>query len=174
MYNTNIAFVRLMTLDKKTIMAISFASLFTITMIFAQSAQMANAGDVLQCNGQDVTIEGTPGPDELFGTSGPDVIHGLGGNDILHGAGDDDIICGGDGNDTLHGSFGNDYLDGGDGEDTMNGGMHDDEIHCSFDFDDYDADTANGGWGDDTFGDNCDNSDDTEKQGQPGNHPRFA
>ncbi len=79
------------------------------------------------CNGANVTILGTNGPDELFGQFGPtpvnDVIHGLGGDDIIDGGDGDDIICGGGGSDTLIGGTGNDVLIGGAlGFDVMDGG----------------------------------------------------
>jgi uncharacterized delta-60 repeat protein len=82
------------------------------------------------CNGADVTIVGTNGPDTIFGAVSPlsifiglnDVIHGLGGNDIIDGGGGDDIICGGDGNDTLRGGTGQDVLVAGTGRDSLDGG----------------------------------------------------
>jgi uncharacterized delta-60 repeat protein len=82
------------------------------------------------CNGADVTIVGTNGPDTIFGavspfsvfTGLPDVIHGLGGSDVIDGGGGDDIICGGDGNDTLRGGAGQDVLVAGTGRDSLDGG----------------------------------------------------
>jgi len=106
-------------------------------------------------------------------TIGDDVIWGSPESDVIKAARGNDTVCGNDGDDFLHGSFGTDWLDGGNGGDDIRGGHHADTIHCSFDFDDEDVDLAKGGWGADTFGDNCDNDDDTEKQGQPGDHPRF-
>ncbi len=87
------------------------------------------------CNGANVTILGTNGPDTIFGlrignslidqpglSEFNDVIHGLGGDDIINGLGGNDIICGGDGNDTLIGGRGSDVLIGGGGSDAMDGG----------------------------------------------------
>ena len=75
------------------------------------------------CNGANVTILGTNGPDTIFGTPFNDVIHGLGGDDIIDGGDGNDSICGGDGNDTLIGGLGSDVLIGGPiGFDVMNGG----------------------------------------------------
>jgi uncharacterized delta-60 repeat protein len=74
------------------------------------------------CNGLNVTILGTNGPNSITGTLKPDVIHGLGGNDFIDGGGGNDTICGGDGNDTLIGGDGNDTLIAGTGQDTLNGG----------------------------------------------------
>lgn len=82
------------------------------------------------CNGANVTIVGTNGPDTIFGAVGraplflpvDDVIHGLGGNDVIDGGGGNDIICGGDGNDTLRGGSGQDVLVAGTGRDNLDGG----------------------------------------------------
>jgi uncharacterized delta-60 repeat protein len=79
------------------------------------------------CNGANVTILGTNGPDTITGTLKPDVIHGLGGNDVLSGdppfgGGTGDTICDGTGNDTLFGGPGNDTLIAAFGADTLNGG----------------------------------------------------
>jgi uncharacterized delta-60 repeat protein len=83
------------------------------------------------CNGANVTIVGTNGPDTIFGevsqvTAAPfplsDVILGLGGDDVIDGGGGNDIICGGDGNDTLIGGPGLDVLIAGIGADALDGG----------------------------------------------------
>ncbi len=83
---------------------------------------------VFTCNGSNVGIVGTNGPDTIFGTvfsSGtvffalPDVIHGLGGNDSINGGSGNDFICGGDGNDTFGGGSGNDTLIAGIGADAL-------------------------------------------------------
>jgi uncharacterized delta-60 repeat protein len=74
------------------------------------------------CNGANVTILGTNGPDVINGTEKPDIIHGLGGNDFIDGKGGNDTICGGGGNDTLIGGAGNDtLLTAGPGTTTLNG-----------------------------------------------------
>jgi len=79
--------------------------------------------DMLTCDGQRVTIPGTPGNDtNLIGTAGPDVIHGLGGNDVIRGFRRNDIICGGKGSDRLFGGRGMDRLFGGKGIDRVFGG----------------------------------------------------
>jgi uncharacterized delta-60 repeat protein len=74
------------------------------------------------CNGANVTIVGTNGPDVITGTGKADVIHGLGGDDTINGGDGDDIICGGSGDDILNGGPGNDTLVAGLGRDTLNGG----------------------------------------------------
>ena len=76
------------------------------------------------------TINGTAGNDTIFGTAAPDTINGLGGDDSLNGQGGVDSIDGGDGNDTLS---------GGPAINPDNG----EEVH--------DADTLNGGVGDDLY-----------------------
>ena len=73
------------------------------------------------CNGLNVTILGTNGPDLITGTLKPDIIHGLGGNDFIDGSGGNDTICGGDGNDTLISGAGNDTLIAGLGSDSLSG-----------------------------------------------------
>lgn len=75
-----------------------------------------------ECNGLNVTILGTNGPDILVGTARNDVIHGLGGDDTIDGGDGNDTICGGNGNDTLIGGAGNDTLIGGPGGGLLDGG----------------------------------------------------
>jgi Ca2+-binding RTX toxin-like protein len=82
----------------------------------------------LLCDGQEVTIVGTEGPDVLIGTAGKDVIHGLSGNDTIRGRGGNDVICGGNGRDTLSGGAGNDRLFGEGSNDTLNGGAGNDRL----------------------------------------------
>lgn len=85
------------------------------------------------CQGRNVTLVGTRGPDTLNGRAflNPltgiiialaDVISGLGGNDTINGGGNDDTICGGAGSDSLSGGSGDDILVAGSGADTLNGG----------------------------------------------------
>lgn len=75
------------------------------------------------CNGANVTILGTNGPDFINGTEKPDIIQGLGGNDFIDGKGGNDTICGGGGTDTLIGGSGNDtLLAAGLGTATLSGG----------------------------------------------------
>ena len=71
------------------------------------------------CQGEVVTIAGTPGDDHLVGTPGPDVISGGPGDDMIEGGGGDDVICGGGGYDTIEGGPGDDNLEGGAGEDAV-------------------------------------------------------
>jgi len=166
-----------LTKNKKIILGISFAVIFTVTMTFTQASQMVYGNPI--CNGKAVEIFGSPGDDVLFGTPGDDVIASFGGNDIIHGAGGNDTICAGAGNDVLHGSFGNDWLDGGDGIDTIQGGHGKDTLLCSNGdgaTGDGDHDIAKGGWGLDTFDVSCDETgaeDDDVRQGKMGDHPRF-
>lgn len=76
------------------------------------------------------TAYGTETDDYITGvtTTGgqDDTIYGYGGNDNLLGNGGSDLLYGGDGNDLLYGNAGNDYLDGGDGNDTLYGNGDDD------------------------------------------------
>jgi Ca2+-binding RTX toxin-like protein len=94
------------------------------------------------------TITGTAGDDSLAGTSGDDTIDGLGGDDTINGAGGQDSLIGGAGNDSIvggtpdfQGNAGDHYV-GGDGNDTMDGFQSRGSP---------DADTMDGGLGDDLY-----------------------
>src|SRR5688500_16896443 len=85
----------------------------TVTgLMVLASAPAAQA--VPECFGEEATIVGTNGPDNLEGTAGNDVIVGGGGDDVINGNGGDDRICGNDGGDELDvgGDFG---MDGNEG-----------------------------------------------------------
>ncbi len=86
-------------------------------------------------NGDESSLQGSQGNDELYGSTGVDTLYGKGGDDLLVGnAGNDnlyagignDSVFGGEGNDSIDGSAGNDYLDGGPGGDILLGGPGDD------------------------------------------------
>lgn len=92
------------------------------------------------CGGEEVTISGTSGDDELRGTSGADVVNALAGDDVVSGLGGADLLCGGDGTDTLAGGAGDDGLWGGrDGVEVYDEGSI------------WTGDTISGGAGDDTI-----------------------
>jgi hypothetical protein len=74
------------------------------------------------CKGQQATILGTPGNDQLTGTPARDVIAALAGKDNASGLAGNDLICGGKGKDTLKGGKGNDKLLGQGGKDKLRGG----------------------------------------------------
>jgi Ca2+-binding RTX toxin-like protein len=80
------------------------------------------------CRGQDATIVGTAGNDDLVGTSNRDVIAALGGNDKISGLGGNDLTCGGNGSDTMAGGAGNDIMTGQSGNDQMAGGTGNDQL----------------------------------------------
>ncbi|HYD55997.1 MAG TPA: calcium-binding protein [Burkholderiales bacterium] len=97
-------------------------------------------------------INGTAGNDSIVGTFGNDTINGLGGNDTLDGSDGADRLDGGTGHDLLiggrfdfEGVDGADTLIGGDGNDTLDGSSH------GFGGTDPQAETLNGGLGDDWF-----------------------
>ncbi len=99
-----------------------------------------------------VLINGSAGDDSLTGTGGNDTINGLGGNDTVNGAGGSDSLNGGLGNDSLTGGSpdpqeadGGDTLVGADGDDTLDG-----INHVLFRAD-LNADTLDGGMGNDVF-----------------------
>lgn len=122
------------------------------------------------CNGEEITIRGTAGADDLRGTAGRDVISGLGGNDTITALGGDDVICGGDGNDRILGNAGADWIDAGAGDDWVGAGWGDDTIYGgagndfirAFKHDDFvdggpGADRIKGGWGNDVLRGGADN-----------------
>jgi Ca2+-binding RTX toxin-like protein len=77
---------------------------------------------IVRCKGQQATIIGTSGADEIDGTTGRDVIVALGGKDKAFGLAGKDLICGGGGRDKLNGGGGKDTLLGQKGADTLKGG----------------------------------------------------
>jgi uncharacterized repeat protein (TIGR01451 family) len=80
------------------------------------------------CGGQEATILGTEGDDQLTGTAKKDVFVALGGNDVILGLGGDDLVCGAAGNDTVKGAAGNDAIRGGGGNDVLKGGDGNDAL----------------------------------------------
>jgi uncharacterized repeat protein (TIGR01451 family) len=97
------------------------------------------------CGGQEATIVGTEGDDQLTGTKKQDVIVSLGGNDTIFGLAGDDLICAFGGDDLLKGGDGNDALRGGGGADRLGGGAGADGLRGG-----AGADTCKGGPGPDT------------------------
>jgi len=77
---------------------------------------------LVRCKGQQATIIGTTGSDEIDGTPGRDVIAALGGKDKAFGLAGSDLICGGGGADKLNGGGAKDNLLGQKGGDTLKGG----------------------------------------------------
>jgi uncharacterized repeat protein (TIGR01451 family) len=82
-----------------------------------------------KCDGQKVTIVGTPGADTLFGTNGNDVISALEGNDTIYGLRGGDIVCAGPGTDVIRSGPGNDVVLGGRGSDFIFGRRGDDALY---------------------------------------------
>ena len=91
------------------------------------------AAQGVTCEGNEPTIVGTEGADDLVGTEKRDVIDGLGGDDRIRGLGGNDTLCGGPGNDRLESGGGTperpvdrtptaDLLVGADGDDYLTGG----------------------------------------------------
>ena len=74
-----------------------FASVLSLAPRPLSAAVVADPAESGFCDGQAVTIMGTPGNDILVGTDGDDVISGLGGDDTISGGGGSDIVCGGAG-----------------------------------------------------------------------------
>jgi len=95
------------------------------------------ADDYDGTNGNDGTVNGGTGNDELIGTPGEDTLNGGDGDDTIIGGTANDLISGGAGADTLNGGAGGDNITGEAGDDTLNG--------------DGDSDFLDGGEGDDTL-----------------------
>jgi len=187
---------QLNTENKKTIMAISFATVFTLTLMFAPSATTVNASTPTApfCNSMEATvwqISGSTWEQEgemvTFAANGDgyiikgtgnkhfpvdNVIVGTPGTDIISGGGGNDTICALGGDDLVKGGYGDDWLDGGDGIDEIRGGLGTDALHCSFTQvgGDGDLDTAKGGWGADTFGVSCNFDSDIIEPGKTAKH----
>ncbi len=78
---------------------------------------------------QEVTSNGTDGPDLLFGGFlGEKFFTGLGADSVDAGDGDD-VVDTGAGDDTARGGAGNDTVKGGTGDDLVDGGSGDDAVH---------------------------------------------
>ncbi len=71
------------------------------------------------CSGQEPTLSGTKGDDNLRGTSGTDVIDARGGDDEITNVNGTDVVCGGPGHDTINGERGFLVLRGGRGQDRI-------------------------------------------------------
>ncbi|MGZ8363376.1 MAG: calcium-binding protein [Caulobacteraceae bacterium] len=95
------------------------------------------------------TFTGTTGADTFSGGADADDISGDLGDDSLMGLGGDDIVTGGDGGDRVYGGDGADYVAGQGGGDLVDGGDGDDTVSGGVNGNDLEADTINGGIGDD-------------------------
>lgn len=98
------------------------------------------------CQGEEATIVGTSGDDDLKGTPGPDVVQLGRGDDRFKGRGGDDLICGGAGEDILLGGAGDDSIRGNRDADRLRGQRGDDLARGG-----SDADRVSGGAGDDVI-----------------------
>ncbi len=122
------------------------------------------AAAVFGGDGEDVITGGDGDAAYLDGGAGDDVIQGGDADEIIKGGvhvdgtgeSDDDVIDGGAGNDDISGGLGADDLSGGDGDDVIDHkGVVDEDSGAERDaFDDHvdnEADTLDGGAGDDTL-----------------------
>ena len=78
--------------------------------------------------GQDRTILGTAGKDNVKGGKTNDTVRGLGGDDKVNGKKGDDFVLGDTGNDRVKGGQGDDWLLGGEGDDVLRGGKGADQF----------------------------------------------
>lgn len=95
------------------------------------------ADDYDGTNGNDGTVNGGSGNDELVGTPGEDTLNGGDGDDTLIGGSANDVMSGGAGSDVLNGGPGGDSISGEAGDDSLNG--------------EGDSDFLDGGAGDDSL-----------------------
>ena len=166
--------------NKKRVFALSFAALFTISLMFAQSSTMAFAGGDPMCDSMVANIFKKTANDDTssntFMVNGAEVEmerwdkdnDGLDPTDgwIIKGTGNKrtplhDVIIGSDLDDLIKPGWGNDRVCGGDGDDRLQGGWGDDRL-----FGEAGDDLLKGGWGTDWLigGDDTD-----EAQGGKGN-----
>lgn len=96
--------------------------LIVTAIVVAGDNNAASTSNTLVCGGEEVTIEGTDGDDDITGTNERDVIHARKGNDVVTALAGNDLVCGGGGDDQLDGGRGRDIIIGGDGEDSCTGG----------------------------------------------------
>ncbi len=120
--------------------------LAAFAVLLAGAASSPAANTPATCNGVEVTIAGTTGPDVLQGTPGNDVIDAAEGDDLVDGGLGDDVICGGNGKDILVGGPGDDTMLGENGVDTLIGD-EDDDVLAGGDG----TDRLSGNQGDDTL-----------------------
>lgn len=78
--------------------------------------------------GQDNSVVGTAGNDNVKGSRGDDSVRGLGGNDKVKGKQGDDFVQGDAGDDRVRGNQGDDWLLGGEGDDVYRGGKGADQF----------------------------------------------
>ncbi|MGH2755563.1 MAG: calcium-binding protein [Actinomycetota bacterium] len=87
------------------------------------------SGQEAACWGQEPTIIGTDGADEIVGTGRRDVIAALAGRDVIRGLDGDDLLCGGIGLDKIYGGDGDDSIDGEIGPDYSYGQAGNDRLY---------------------------------------------
>ena len=152
------------TQNKKTVFALSFAVLFTVALMFAQSSTIAFAAHGgPHCDGADATIfKKFPADDSsnTFVVNGVDVEMERWDKDgstvidanegwIIKGTGQkknplNDVMVGSDLDDLLKPGWGADIVCAGDGDDRLQGGWGADRL-----FGEAGDDLMKGGWGDD-------------------------
>lgn len=88
-----------------------------------------------KCHGEQATIVGTDGADEIRGTDRADVIVAGAGDDRVNALDGNDRVCGGKGNDSLRGRRQADVLYGGVGSDYLDGDRDRDTAYAHRGFD---------------------------------------
>ncbi|EEE37667.1 hemolysin-type calcium-binding protein [Rhodobacteraceae bacterium KLH11] len=79
----------------------------------------SDAGEFIQADNGNNTINGLGGNDEILGLGGNDQLQGDNGADLLDGGAGDDLLFGGDDDDRLIATAGTDIVDGERGDDTI-------------------------------------------------------
>jgi len=97
------------------VVGLLFFSAIAIIEVSAQKPEKDDDEKEEKLCGGEVTIKGTKGDDlSLYGTSGDDNIKGKKGDDVIRGYQGDDVLRGGPGDDILYGvcgGKGNDWID---------------------------------------------------------------
>lgn len=137
--------------------------------IYGSNTTASSYADSLHGDGDNDTVYGFSGKDEITGDLGDDTIYGGGGDDILHGNDGNDVLYGEGGADTLTGDAGTDSLIGGGDNDVLLGGTGNDAISGSGGDDHMNGDDGTdaicGGNGNDSL---CGGADDDQLWGDSG------
>lgn len=86
-------------------------------------------------NGEDVSLDGRQGNDQLTTSGGNDSVKGGEGNDSISSGAGNDTVSGGDGNDSINAGEGNDSISGGAGSDSIYGSAGVDSIDGGMGYD---------------------------------------
>ncbi len=121
--------------------------IWTVDDIKLKVLQGTSGNDYEQAyDGQNNTLFGLAGDDQMYGANLSDTLHGGLGNDNLSGLASDDMLFGDEANDNMSGGDGNDYEDGGSDSDFVGGDKGNDTLIGGLG-----KDTMDGGLGADLY-----------------------